>query len=199
MDISRIIGWAAAGGIGGFLIGATGASVYAAATHMSKMEGGPGFFAAGIGVIAGLMGTLLAVVYSLQSWGTVVRGALAVVLLLGVAHLLYNRSQERFTKKYGSVKLEIEVRPGADAAGVSAEIHEDELSEVLTLDREGAVLAAGARLYRLTHNRSAVLRLSNGQTIEVPLAIPRNPAEARSGEWSGWNGSDWAIRYRVVL
>jgi hypothetical protein len=225
MEILRIIGWSLAGGAAGFLLGAAGASVAAAALHMSKMEGGPGFFAIGVGLLTGLLGALVAMMVTLHSRGVVsaslFRGSLLVaggIVLLGAgAHRFYQQSQDRFTKKYGSVALHCEVRPraseaGTDWPGFRAELQEDDDISPLewAIDRSGrqeetAVFPASGRIYRLTSHRRIVLRFADGQSLVFSLAIPRDPTDPRSREWSGWSGAasgsgpEWVIRYRVIM
>ena len=67
MDILRIIIYTLAGGAVGFLLGATASGLAAAILHMSKVEGGIGVFAAGIGLLSGMLAmvvTLLAMLHS---------------------------------------------------------------------------------------------------------------------------------------
>src|SRR5215831_12504647 len=113
----QTIGWATAGAVAGFLIGAVGASVAAAAMHMPGREGGPGYFALGIGILTAIVGFFAGVIYSAHVRGYggarstvyIVAGLGAIGLCLGLGRWRYVNSQEYFTRKYGSVILEFEV------------------------------------------------------------------------------------------
>src|SRR5690349_12344655 len=98
-----------AGGVAGFLLGAVVASILAAVLRMSPMEGGPGFFASGIGLICGFLGMLITLLTQLHSrgvtFGALCKWSLATVggimLLAAVSHWSFGRSQDHFTRKYG--------------------------------------------------------------------------------------------------
>ena len=214
MPILLILIFTLAGGVAGFLIGAAAASILAGALHMSPMEGGPGFFAAGIGLICGFLGMLLTLLIQLHSRGVSV-GALGkwsmatvcgVMLLAAVAHWSFGRSQEHFTRKYGSVRLDLELQPSAGShlpATLTAEVLEDDDADQVVWEKDPGrpALNGSVRLYRLTTKRKLVVHAADGQTGTSPLALPRDPSKAAS-QWSNWSGAGvapkWTIRYRVV-
>jgi len=220
MGIVRIAIFTLAGGTAGFVLGATAASVAAAVLRMSRMEGGVGAFAAGIGLLSGLLGmvvTLLAMLHSRGVTGAaLVRGTLAslagVAALAAVAHWCYGHSQDRFTKKYGSVQLQFELRPRAGERMTgdlpAAEVREDDANVQAAWDTESqsqspgdSVLSGNARLYRLTSKRELIVRAPGQPTRIFALTIPRDPSGASAG-WSPWSnpatGANWSIRYRVI-
>src|SRR4029434_575161 len=92
----------------------------------------------------------------------------AVAALAAIARWSYTQSQERFTKKYGSVQLQFELllRAGEETTAELpvAEVREDEAPRQATWDTgtqeqfEGRrVLSGGVRLYRLTSKRQLVV------------------------------------------
>ena len=219
MDI-RVVIFTLAGGAAGFVLGATAASVAAAVLHMSRIEGGVGVFAAGIGLLSGLLGMVVTLLATLHSRGVaptgLFRGILAVLaggaLVVALAHWSYGQSQDRFTKKYGSVELQFEILPRAreqvTAEFPAAEVREGDLHGNPTWDTanqeqlSGASLLSGSmRLYRLTPRRELTVREPGGPTRTFPLAMPRDPSRA-SADWSPWSspatGANWSIRYRVI-
>jgi hypothetical protein len=204
MGFLRTIGWGFAGGAAGFLIGAIGASVVAAMMRMPAREGGPGFFAIGIGFFAGFAGMIAGMVYAQYTSGTPLRsitlGFAVIVLLIAGSICAYRywyvtRSQAYFTRMHGSIPLLFEIRtvPGqrvqaATLEGISG-----------TLEGDGELLAGSVRLYRVTSERNLELRLVDGTTQTFPIALPVNPSRASGRPWSEWvTGSGGsALRYRV--
>jgi hypothetical protein len=217
MPILLILIFTLAGGVAGFLLGAVAASILAGVLRMSPMEGGPGAFAAGIGLICGFLGMLITLLTQLHSRGVTV-GALCkwsmatlgvIMLLAAVAHWSFGRSQEHFTRKYGSVRLDLELLPSAGthlpATPPTAEVLEDNDAGRVVWDADTAApgqkaLSGSVRLYRLTTKRKLVLHAADGQMGAFALALPRDPSQAAS-QWSNWSGAvapNWTIRYRVV-
>jgi hypothetical protein len=209
----RIAVFALAGGLAGFVAGATGASIVAAAMRMSRMEGGVGALAVGVGILSGVLGmvaTLLALLHARGVSGAALLagtlGSLAALAIFAAAgHWRYEHSQERFTRKYGSVKLQFELArsTGGSATGEwpAVEIREDGDSREVSWEAGGHGRAGSARLYRLTSRRELILRTPGEPPRNLPLSFPRDPSRA-SADWSPWTGTARAeassIRYRII-
>jgi hypothetical protein len=224
----RAIGFSVLFGIGGLIVGAIGASIFAAATSMPSREGGPGFFAIAIGIFAGFAAAVGGFIYALSSSGVSVSrigwGALAVVVAIGLSfatfRFFYTRSQAYLTDHYGSVTMQFEIlMPAAvgDAGKPVVEFFEEgdsepRQAESLELqpagDMRGAQVLAGiVYVGRVTSNRSLRVKRSGqlSSPLTFPVDLPRFPANEKSlrdAKWSGWanhrEDSSWRIRYRVV-
>ena len=198
----QTIGWATAGTVAGFLIGAVAASIAAAAMHMPGREGGPGYFALGIGVLTGIVGCFAGVVYSahVRGYGAtrgmvwIVAGLGSIGLCLGFARWHYVNSQEYFTRKYFSVVLEFEVQPPLAAGGSVALLEDGSPPKHAEWSVPGA--KGRVRIVQVTKDRKLILRTVAGSE-EIPLAVDRFP---RKRDWSTWSRSNqWSVRYRVVM
>jgi hypothetical protein len=198
----QTIGWATAGAVAGFLIGAVGASIAAAAMHMPGREGGPGYFALGIGMLTGIAGFFVGLVYSahVRGFGAargmvwIVAGLGAIGLSLGFARWRYVNSQEYFTRKYGSAVLEFEVKPSLPAGGSVALLEGGSSPSQAEWSVPGTM--GQARIFQVTKDRKLIFRTDAGSE-EIRLEVDRFPT---SRDWSEWSaGRQWSVRYRVVM
>ena len=198
----QTLGWAAAGAVAGFLIGAVGASIAAAAMHMPGREGAPGYFALGIGILTGIAGFFAGVIYSahVRGYGAargmvwLVAGIGAIGLSLGLARWRYVNSQEYFTRKYGSAVLEFEVRPPLPAGGSVALLEGGSSPSQAEWSVPGTT--GQTRIFQVTKDRKLILQTAAG-CEEVRIEMDRFPT---SRDWSGWSGGkQWSVRYRVVM
>jgi hypothetical protein len=198
----QTIGWATAGAVAGFLIGAVGASIAAAAMHMPGREGGPGYFALGIGILTAIAGFFAGVVYSAHVrgygaarsmvWIVAVLGAIG--LSLGFARWRYVNSQEYFIRRYSSVVLEFEVQPPLPAGGSVALLEDGSSPSPAEWSVPGT--RGQARIFQVTKDRKLILQTVAGSE-EIRLEVDRFPT---SREWSDWSGGkEWSVRYRVVM
>jgi hypothetical protein len=216
----RIVIYTLGGGVAGFFLGATAASIIAAILRTSKMEGGVGALAAGIGILTGLLGmivTLLGVLYSRGASVTgLLRGTLGTIAVLGVTmfviYWFQTHSQAYFTRKHGSVAVEFEFAPAAGEHLPSElpaiELREGDHHDEATFDApprpqasRPSVLSGKTRLFWLTRDRELIVHSPDMPDRKFPLIIPRDPSTARV-DWSPWTqpatGANWKVRYRVI-
>jgi hypothetical protein len=224
----RAIGFSVLFGIGGMIIGAIGASIFAADTSMPTREGGPGFFAMAIGIFAGFGGAIAGFIYALASRGVPVNrigiGAVVVAATIALSFLtfrfFYTRSQAYLTDHYGSVPMQFEIQvPGGGAAiateGIAVSLDEgNSEAQAATLtathpseDQGGKQVITGqVYLWRVTSKRSLRLELPGGgqsRTFKVDLpAFPVSERKLRESKWSAWTSNPedpgYRIRYRVT-
>jgi hypothetical protein len=107
MILIQAILWGFAGGVATFLIGTVAGSILAAMLAIPPREGGPGFFALGIGLVASPVGFFGTVLWVLRSRGISFAriGVSAVAIVAGLylaGEMLHYRnvhSQRHFTSK----------------------------------------------------------------------------------------------------
>jgi len=205
MTFLRAMGWGLLGGAGGFLLGAIVASVIAAAANMPSREGGPGFFAVGIGLLTGLLGAITAVVYAFRSSGVPMSrvgvGALAVVATIGIAmgsyFFFYRQSQAYFRKTYYAAQVEVEFQ--GPAAQLRFEIVEGEDNATPGEWTGAGALRGQSKIFNVGSKRSLVLHLADGSTRTFRLPLARWPLAKRNFEWSPWvESGEFKVRCRVV-
>lgn len=223
----RAIGFSILFGIGGVILGAIGASIFAAAINMPSREGGPGFFAIAIGIFTGFAAAIAGFIYALSlngvSAGRIGWGALAVVVAIGLSfatfRFFYTRSQAYLTNHYGSVTMQFEILMPAtvrDAGKPVVEFFEEgdseprqaESLELQPAQADGAQILSGiAYVGRVTSNRSLIVKQPgqdhSARTFRIDLPrFPANEKDLRDARWSAWanlrEDSSWRIRYRLV-
>lgn len=197
----QTIGWAVAGAVAGFLIGAVGASVAAAIMHMPAREGGPGFFALGIGILTGVAGFIAGIIYSahIRGYGAargvpwIAAGIVAIGLCLGLAWWRHVNSQDYYLRK-GTAVLEFEVQPSLPAGGTADLVEAGSSPSQAEWSVPGT--SGQARIYQVTNDRKLILRTS-ASSEEIRIHVDRFP---RSRDWSTWSGANhYSVRYRVVM
>lgn len=201
------------GAVGAFL-GAAAASAYAAAVHMSNMEGGRGYFAIAIGLLVGLGLMISATVFTLYR-----RGARGVWLLLGLAVTmlslvattaagfgLYYLSQPQILNANAApVQLQVELVGPAnstrdDLLALEANLNTNLNTMPVTWrkDADGsnspATIEGYVELYFRTASRTIVLELPNKEKRLFALKLPANPKSPRYKEWSEWQGASFVDR-----
>lgn len=212
LKFATILIAAAAGlvGFGGFLfIGALIASFAAAPLHISRMEGAQGYFAALVGMLAGVVGFVGAVWLVLRRRG--VRGvkvavggiaafALIIVSAASVVDIWYSMQPHVLNRNGPEPLLRLEMRaPENVAPDVFAEITAE-----LTTDRNGAdvVLEKAVEIDRLTRrgyvplyyrtsHRLLAFKFPDGGARLYNLRLPANPMPKKYHSWSDWQKPDF--------
>src|SRR5213082_1606466 len=192
-----------------FFIGALIASFAAGPLHISTMEGARGYFAALVGMIAGVFGFIGAAWLVLRRRG--VRGlrvalggiaafALIIVSAASAVGIWYSMQPHVLNRNGPEPLLRLEVRaPGNVAPDIFAEVTAE-----LTTDRNGAdvFLEKAAEteqltrhgyvpLYYRTSQRLLAVKFPNGGARLYNLRLPANPMPKKYHAWSEWQKPDF--------
>jgi hypothetical protein len=212
LKFSTIVVAAIAGlvGFGVFLfIGALIASFAAGPLHISTMEGGRGYFAILIGMLAGVVGFVGTVWLVLRRRGVrgvrVVVGGIAAFILIIVSAasavgIWYSMQPHVLNRNGPEPLLRLEVRaPENVAPDIFAEVTVE-----LTTDRNGAdaVLEKASEtdrltrrgyvpLYYRTSHRLLAVKFPAGGARLYNLRLPANPMPKKYHAWSEWQKPDF--------
>jgi hypothetical protein len=192
-----------------FFSGALIASFVAGPLHISTMEGGRGYFAVSIGMLAGVLGFVGAVWLVLRRRG--VRGvrvalggfaafALIIVSAASAVGIWYSMQPHVLNRNGPEPLLRLEVRaPENVAQDIFANITAE-----LTTDRNGAdvVLEKATDtdrltrhgyvpLYYRTSHRLLAVKLPDGGARLYNLRLPANPMPKKYHVWSEWQKPDF--------
>jgi len=200
--------WALGGGIAGLIVGLVGASVFAAATHMTSREGASGYFVVAIGLIGALIGLIVGLVVYGRSApagqaaahiGAGALGLIALVATIAVSLWAFMQLREAPLEYDGAMaNLELELR--VKSADLPASASDSWLNvEVQTAKTrpEGTVLWSRKRvdgeytivpvvqgpLYR-SGSRAIVVRVGDEQVEVFSPPMKRTP-DPRA-DWSEW-------------
>jgi hypothetical protein len=200
---------AAVGGLVGFgvflFIGALIASFAAVPLHISTMEGGRGYFAILIGMIAGVVGFVGAVWLVLRRRG--VRGvkvavggiaafALIIVSAASAVGIWYSMQPHVLNRNGPEPLLRLEIRAPQNIAifaDATAELTTDRNTADVVLEKadETATRRGYVPLYYRTSHRLLAVKFPNGGARLYNLRLPANPMPKKYHAWSEWQKPDF--------
>ena len=203
------------GGAIAFVVGATIAGIVAMMLHMSSMEGGSGFFAAGIGVMTGVVGMIVSIVLAVrwrggESFAGLVRDSLlslvGIALVTAVGLWLYYESKPHYLQPASAPPLlRFQILPPAgtlvpaDVAGFAAELQTRRSGNDAIWNRDESPEVQGQRvldgyvqlLLRISP-RDLALTIPTGEVRVFRLRLPADPTGGGHREWSDWQKADVA-------
>ena len=208
LKLSTILIAAAAGVLGFgvvFLIGALIASFAAGALHISTMEGARGYFAALVGMIAGVFGFIGAAWLVLRRRGVrgvkVVLGGIAAFALIIVSAasavgIWYSMQPHALNRNGPEPLLRLEIRAPENIAiftDATAELTTDRNTADVILDKpdETVTRRGYVPLYYRTSHRLLALKFPNGGARLYNLRLPANPMPKKYHAWSAWQKPDF--------
>jgi hypothetical protein len=208
LKLSTVLMAAVAGlvGFGVFLfIGALIASFAAGPLHISTMEGGRGYFAILIGMLAGVVGFVGAVWLVLRRRG--VRGvkvalggiaafALIIVSAASAVGIWYSMQPHVLNRNGPEPLLRLEIRAPQNIAifaDATAELTTDRNTADVVLEKadETATRRGYVPLYYRTSHRLLALKFPNGGARLYNLRLPANPMPKKYHVWTEWQKPDF--------
>ena len=188
-----------------FFIGALIASFAAEALHISRMEGARGYFAALVGMIAGVFGFVGAAWLVLRRRG--VRGvrvalggiaAFAVIIISAASAvgIWYSMQPHLLNRNGPEPLLRLEIRAPQNIAifaDATAELTTDRNAADVVLEKadETATRRGYVPLYYRTSHRLLALKFPNGGARLYNLRLPANPMPKKYHDWSEWQKPDF--------
>jgi hypothetical protein len=201
--IAAVAGLAGFGGV--FFIGALIASFAAGPLHISTMEGGRGYFAVLIGMLAGVVGFVGAAWLVLRRRG--VRGvrvalggiaafALIIVSAASAVGIWYSMQPHVLNRNGPEPLLRLEIRAPQNIAifaDATAELTTDRNTADVVLEKadETATRRGYVPLYYRTSHRLLALKLPDGGARLYNLRLPANPMPKKYHAWSEWQKPDF--------
>jgi hypothetical protein len=209
------IGFGLLGGAIAFFVGAMIAGVVAMMLHMSSMEGGSGFFAAGIGMMTGVAGMIVSIILAVRwrggaSFASVVRDSLlsliGIVLVTAIGLWIYYESRPHYLQPASAPpQLKFQILPPAgtvvptDNTGFAAELQTRRSGNDAVLKSDESpevqgqrVLGGYVQLLLRISPRHLALTLPTGEVRVFRLRLPADPTDGRYREWSDWQKADVA-------
>jgi hypothetical protein len=188
-----------------FFIGALIASVAAGPLHISTMEGARGYFAALVGIIAGVFGFIGAAWLVLRRRGVrgvkVVLGGIAALALIIVSAasavgIWYSMQPHVLNRNGPEPLLRLEIRAPENIAifaDATAELTTDRNTVDVILEKpdETATRRGYVPLYYRTSHRLLALKFPNGGARLYNLRLPANPMPKKYHTWSAWQKPDF--------
>jgi len=188
-----------------FFIGALIASFAAVPLHISTMEGARGYFAALVGMIAGVLGFVGAAWLVLRRRG--VRGvrvalggiaafALIIVSAASAVGIWYSMQPHVLNRNGPEPLLRLEIRAPQNIAifaDATAELTTDRNAADVVLEKpdETETRRGYVPLYYRTSHRLLALKFPNGGARLYNLRLPANPMPKKYHAWSGWQKPDF--------
>ena len=188
-----------------FFIGALISSFAAGPLHISTMEGARGYFAALVGIIAGVFGFIGAAWLVLRRRG--VRGvrvavggiaALALIIVSAAAAvgIWYSMQPHVLNRNGPEPLLRVEVRAPENIAifaDATAELTTDRNTADVVLEKadETATRRGYVPLYYRTSHRLLALKFPNGGARLYNVRLPANPMPKKYHAWSAWQKPDF--------
>jgi hypothetical protein len=199
------------GGAIGFGLGLALGGALAAASHVSSMEGGAGYFAVGIALIVTVLSAPGAILLALY-W----RGVRKIWLLIGLIAALFGifgvgaagfgawyAAQPHILNTNGPTPmLEFEIKPPQghsldSLAEVEPELDTDRnvMPGYWNKDAQTSGARAGyVEVYYRTSQRLFVLKFPNHEDRIFRLRLPANPMKQKYKEWSDWRKPDFVAK-----
>src|SRR2546429_4211294 len=188
-----------------FFFGALIASFAAGPLHISTMEGARGYFAALVGIIAGVFGFIGAAWLVLRRRG--VRGvrvalggiaafALIIVSAASAVGIWYSMQPHALNRNGPEPLLRLEIRAPQNIAifaDATAELTTDRNTADVILEKpdETATRRGYVPLYYRTSHRLLALKFPNGGARLYNLRLPANPMPKKYHAWSAWQKPDF--------
>jgi hypothetical protein len=188
-----------------FFIGALIASFAAGPLHISTMEGARGYFAALVGMIAGVIGFIGAAWLVLRRRG--VRGvrvalggiaafALIIVSAASAVGIWYSMQPHVLNLNGPEPLLRLEIRAPQNIAifaDATAELTTDRNAADVVLEKadETATRRGYVPLYYRTSHRLLALKFPNGGARLYNVRLPANPMPKKYHDWSEWQKPDF--------
>jgi hypothetical protein len=188
-----------------FFIGALIASFAAGPLHISTMEGARGYFAALVGIIAGVFGFVGAAWLVLRRRG--VRGvrvavggiaafALIIISAASAVGIWYSMQPHVLNRNGPEPLLRLEIRAPENIAifaDATAELTTDRNTVDVILEKpdETATRRGYVPLYYRTSHRLLALKFPNGGARLYNLRLPANPMPKKYHAWSAWQKPDF--------
>src|SRR6476661_326624 len=188
-----------------FFIGALIASFAAGPLHISTMEGARGYFAALVGMIAGVIGFIGAAWLVLRRRG--VRGvrvalggiaafALIIVSAASAVGIWYSMQPHVLNRNGPEPLLRLEIRAPQNIAifaDATAELTTDRNAADVVLEKadETATRRGYVPLYYRTSHRLLALKFPNGGARLYNVRLPANPMPKKYHDWSEWQKPDF--------
>jgi hypothetical protein len=188
-----------------FFIGALIASFAAGPLHISTMEGARGYFAALVGIIAGVFGFVGAAWLVLRRRG--VRGvrvavggiaafALIIISAASAVGIWYSMQPHVLNRNGPEPLLRLEIRAPENIAifaDATAELTTDRNTADVILEKpdETATRRGYVPLYYRTSHRLLALKFPNGGARLYNLRLPANPMPKKYHTWSAWQKPDF--------
>jgi hypothetical protein len=188
-----------------FFIGALIASFAAGPLHISTMEGARGYFAALVGIIAGVFGFVGAAWLVLRRRG--VRGvrvavggiaafALIIISAASAVGIWYSMQPHVLNRNGPEPLLRLEIRAPENIAifaDAIAELTTDRNTADVILEKpdETATRHGYVPLYYRTSHRLLVLKFPNGGARLYNVRLPANPMPKKYHAWSAWQKPDF--------
>ena len=188
-----------------FFIGALIASFAAGPLHISTMEGARGYFAALVGIIAGVFGFVGAAWLVLRRRG--VRGvrvavggiaafALIIISAASAVGIWYSMQPHVLNRNGPEPLLRLEIRAPENIAifaDATAELTTDRNTADVILEKpdETATRHGYVPLYYRTSHRLLALKFPNGGARLYNVRLPANPMPKRYHGWSAWQKPDF--------
>ena len=195
-----------------FVVAAFSGAALAGTLHMSNMEGGRGYFAAGIGLIAAIVAFFVAVVWTLRSRGVTsvasilgytFGSVLALAAVVGLSIGLYWMSQPHILAQPTPL-LEFQIMAPStaslpDATAVQAELQTNRNAMPARWNHDKPemfnghpVLAGYVEMYYRTSQRNVVLTLPNRDIQMFQVRLPSDPTAPKYRTWSSWQKAEFA-------
>jgi len=188
-----------------FFIGALISSFAAGPLHISTMEGARGYFAALVGIIAGVFGFVGAAWLVLRRRG--VRGArvalggiaafaLIIVSAASAVGIWYSMQPHVLNRNGPEPLLRLEIRAPENIAifaDATAELTTDRNTADVVLEKadETATRRGYVPLYYRTSHRLLALKFPNGGARLYNVRLPANPMPKKYHDWSAWQKPDF--------
>jgi hypothetical protein len=188
-----------------FFVGALISSFAAGPLHISTMEGARGYFAALVGIIAGVFGFVAAAWLVLRRRG--VRGgrvalggiaafALIIVSAASAVGIWYSMQPHVLNRNGPEPLLRLEIRAPENIAifaDATAELTTDRNAADVVLEKadETATRRGYVPLYYRTSHRLLAVKFPNGGARLYNLRLPANPMPKKYHVWSAWQKPDF--------
>src|SRR5438874_12541047 len=188
-----------------FFIGALIASFAAGPLHISTMEGARGYFAALVGMIAGVLGFIGAAWLVLRRRG--VRGvraavggiaalALIIVYAASAVAIWYSMQPHVLNRNGPEPLLRLEIRAPQNIAifaDATAELTTDRNTADVVLEKadETATRRGYVPLYYRTAHRLLALKFPNGGARPYNVRLPATSRPTKFPAWSEWQTPDF--------
>jgi hypothetical protein len=188
-----------------FFIGALIASFAARPLHISTMEGARGYFAALVGMIAGVFGFIGAAWLVLRrrgvrgvkvAFGGIAAFALIIVSAASAVGIWYSMQPHALNRNGPEPLLRLEIRAPENIAifaDATAELTTDRNTADAVLEKadETATRRGYVPLYYRTSHRLLALKFPNGGARLYNLRLPANPMPKKYHAWSEWQKPDF--------
>jgi hypothetical protein len=188
-----------------FFIGALIASFAAGPLHISTMEGARGYFAALVGMIAGVIG-FIGAAWLVLRWrgvrgvrvalGGIAAFALIIVSAASAVGIWYSMQPHVLNRNGPEPLLRLEIRAPQNIAifaDATAELTTDRNAADVVLEKadETATRRGYVPLYYRTSHRLLALKFPNGGARLYNVRLPANPMPKKYHDWSEWQKPDF--------